>query len=158
MENENSERIVIENITPSAVLTTVDAAYSIKLFIEEFYAGCIEFETSELKNHIILYNQNSLAFALKAIIKELTLKRVCKISFQSDVQSFLIVFKTHEHLQQSTRDRLSLIAKECGFILEFGESDLRLNIPTMRKIVYSLYERMKKTFFFALVDAFSKDS
>ncbi len=158
MENGNNERIVIENATPCAVLTTFDAAYSIKLFIEEYYSGCIEFEADKLKNNVILYNKNSLAFALKAIIKELTLKRVCKISFESDWDCFLIVFKTHEQLPDKVYNQLSLISKECGFILELDQTALRLGIPVKRKIVFSLYERMQKTFFFALVEAFSKDT
>ena len=154
MKNDRKSQVVVDMNTLSGILTTYDAAYSLRLFIEEFYAGCIEFEDDRLKNSVILFDKKALAFAMKAIIKALTLKRVCKISFESSGPRFIILFKTFEPLPSSVFEELNLTAEECGFSLEYADNVLRLVIPALEKSILALYERMQKTFFFVLRDVF----
>lgn len=143
---------------PSYV-TTLDAAHSLKAFIEEHFTGSVRFDERPVKNRQILFDKNSLAFMIKAIIKEITLRRVCEIFFDVLGDIFFIHFMTEDRavLSDAVKAHLDAAASEFGLSLEWGTDGVSLAVPISERSILSLYEKSSKIFLTALEDAFLSD-
>ena len=137
-------------------LSTFDVVNSLSQFIDTYFRGAARVRSSYVHGCPIIFDRPSLAFMIKTVLREVAIKSVCEISFETTDGEFLIHFYADGELLSDApaKRRIESAACEYGVRLAFDESRITLGVPTLEKALLKLYERTAKTFYHSLVDAF----
>lgn len=142
-------------------LSTYDVMYSTERFLSERFKGCVVFpEVADLgapKN--VLIDKYALAYVFKSIIKELTPRRVCSITFSVSDDGLMIRFHSREKepLTGIPLSRITGAADFYGVEVRIDGVNIIIVLPTSPLRRIKVYEKHIYRFLIALEAVFDED-